>query len=215
MSLPPLDPIETRVLGALVEKSLATPDSYPLTPNALRSACNQTSSRDPVMDLSDRDVSLAVERLMRRRLVGTASGAGHRVAKYRHALAEALELSRRELAVLAVLMLRGPQTAGEIRSRVGRMADLAGVEEADEVLWMLAERDAPLAAKLPREPGRSADRYAHTLSGDVAQPAVATGEGESTPPPSTLADRVEELETVVRDLREELTALRTRLGDLA
>lgn len=215
MSLPTLDPIETRVLGALVEKSLATPDSYPLTLNALRSACNQSSSRDPVMDLSDRDLSLAVERLMRRRLVGTASGAGHRVAKYRHALAEALELSRRELAALAVLMLRGPQTAGEIRSRVGRMADLAGVEEADEVLWMLADRAEPLVAALPREPGRSADRYAHTLSGDVATPLMASDEKESASPPPTLADRVEELEAVVRKLREELTALRTRLGDLA
>ncbi|MEM6326810.1 MAG: YceH family protein [Bacteroidota bacterium] len=215
MSLPTLDPVEVRVLGALVEKSLATPDSYPLTLNSVRSACNQSSSRDPVMDLSERDVSQALDRLMRRRIVGTASGAGHRVAKFRHAMAEVLNLSRRELAALAVLMLRGPQTAGEIRSRVGRMADLANVAEAEEVLWLLSDREQPLAARLPREPGRSADRFAHTLAGDVAAspPEAEDTTAPAGPAPPTLADRVAELESQVEALRAELTGLRDRLGD--
>ena len=215
MSLPTLDATELRVLGVLVEKSLATPDSYPLTLNALRAGCNQSSSRDPVLDLSEREVSQAIERLKRRRIVGTASGAGHRVAKFRHAMAETLDLSRRELAVLAVLMLRGPQTPGEIRSRVGRMADLADVAEAEEVVWMLGERDSPLVAELPREPGRSASRWAHTLAGDVA-PAPSDRQPESEvpgSPPATLADRVARLEEEVATLREELTGLRERLGD--
>ena len=215
MPLPTLDPIELRVLGALAEKSLATPESYPLTLNALRSACNQRSSRDPVMDLSERDVTAAIERLTRRRLVGTASGAGHRVAKFRHALEAALEVSRHELAALAVLMLRGPQTPGEIRTRVGRMADMANVEQAEEALWMLGDRAEPLAVRLPRQPGQSADRYAHTLSGDVAAlpdpPADASG--DDGPPPRTLADRVGDLEAQLHDLREELAGLRQRLGD--
>ncbi|MEM1055040.1 MAG: YceH family protein [Bacteroidota bacterium] len=215
MSLPTLDPIELRVVGAMIEKSLATPDSYPLTLNSLRSACNQSSSRDPVMDLSERDVSQALDRLRRRRLVGTASGAGHRVAKFRHALAEAMDLSRRELAVLAVLVLRGPQTAGEIRSRVGRMCDLANVAEAEEVLWMLGERESPLVAQLPREPGRSADRFAHTLAGDVAPTSQASEDAapDEEPPPLTLAERVAGLEQQVAGLRAELTGLRERLGD--
>ena len=215
MSLPTLDPTELRVVGALVEKSLATPDSYPLTLNSLRAGCNQSSSRDPVMDLSERDVSQALERLKRRRLVGTASGAGHRVAKFRHALAEVLELSRRELAAMAVLILRGPQTPGEIRSRVGRMADLADVAEAEEVLWMLSDREMPLVVELPREPGRSASRFAHTLAGDVA-PAETSPEREGEeagPQPLTLADRVDALEAEVESLRAELSGLRERLGD--
>ena len=214
MSLPTLDPIELRVLGVLVEKSLATPDSYPLTLNALRAGCNQSSSRDPVMVLAERDVSQAVDRLKRRRIVGTASGAGHRVAKFRHAMAEALDLSRRELAALAVLMLRGPQTPGEIRSRVGRMADLADVSEAEEVLWMLGDRDDPLVAELPREPGRSASRWAHTLAGDIAPtPADNEPDDSGTEAPLTLADRVSRLEDEVSSLRAELTGLRERLGD--
>ena len=166
------------------------------------------------MDLTEREISQAVDRLKRRRLIGTASGAGHRVVKLRHTLVEALSLSRRELAVLAVLTLRGPQTAGEIRSRVGRMVDLAGVAEAEEVLWMLGDRESPIVVRLPRESGRSADRYAHTLAGDVGvSPVAESEEGGGVDPPQTLAVRVAVLESEVESLRAELSGLRHRLGD--
>ena len=218
MSRPTLDPIETRVAGALAEKSLATPDHYPLTVNALVAACNQRSSREPVTDYGEREVKEAAERLMRRGLAGTTAGAGHRVAKFRHTLDRALDLSRRELAALAVLMLRGPQTSGEIRTRTGRMADFASVEDAEEALWMLADRDEPLVVTLPRGPGQSTDRYAHTLSGEVeAAPldAEAEGgeEGAGAVPVAggpTLADRVTELEAEVARLRDEMAAFRAQ-----
>jgi uncharacterized protein YceH (UPF0502 family) len=224
MSLPTLDPIEIRVLGSLIEKSITTPESYPLTLNAVRSACNQRSSRDPVMDLSERDVSAGVDRLQRRRLVGTASGAGHRVAKFRHAMDSAVGLSRRELAVLSVLMLRGPQTAGEIGSRAGRMG-IAGAEDAAEVLWMLGDREVPLVVSIPRAPGQSADRFAHTLSGETPAetdrraaglPGYAEGETSPHPPsgPDALTARVARLEEELAALRDALTGLRQRLGDL-
>ena len=212
MSLPTLDPVEARVAGALAEKALATPDSYPLTLNALVSACNQRSSRDPVMALSDRDVRDAADRLIRRGLVGTTAGSGHRVVKYRHTLDRALDLGRRELAVLAVLLLRGPQTPGELKSRTGRMADLASTADAEEVLWLLGDRDDPLVVTLPRGPGQSADRFAHTLSGDVepapAGPDVAETRVAGGP---TLADRVGALEAEVARLRDEVSAFRDRV----
>ncbi|OZC02899.1 YceH family protein [Rubricoccus marinus] len=211
MPIPTLDAIETRVLGALIEKSLATPDSYPLTTNALIAACNQRSSRDPVMDVTEREVSGAVERVKRRKLAGVASGAGHRVSKLRHSMDIALGLSRRELAVLAVLMLRGPQTPGEIRTRVGRMAEMTSVDEAEEALWMLSERDEPLVAKLPRQPGQSAERYTHTLLGDVA-PLAPEAEGDAAEPVSTLAERVATLEALVETLQGDLAALKEALG---
>lgn len=212
MSRPTLDPVEARVAGALVEKALATPDHYPLTLNALVAACNQKSSRDPVMDLSEREVRGALDRLQRRGLVGTASGAGHRVAKFRHNLDRALDLSKRELAALAVLLLRGPQTAGEVRTRTGRLADFDTVEDAEEALWMLGDRDEPLAVVLPRGPGQSTDRYAHTLSGDVEAAAPDEAEADGAPMPHsggpTLAERVEALEAEVERLRDELEAFR-------
>ncbi len=216
MSRPTLDPLEVRVAGALVEKALATPDHYPLTVNALVAACNQKTARDPVTDYSERDVSGALERLGRRGLVGTTSGSGHRVAKFRQNLDRALDLSHRELAALAVLMLRGPQTPGEVRSRAGRMADFASVEDAEEAIWLLGDRDEPLVVKLPREPGQSADRYAHTLSGepDLTEPETRT------PPPAAsasapegsggLAARVEALEDEVARLRSEMEAFRAQ-----
>ncbi len=220
MSRPTLDPTEARVAGALVEKALTTPDHYPLTLNALVAACNQKSSRDPVMALSSREVQDAAERLMRRGLVGTTAGAGHRVAKFRHNLDRSLDLSHRELAALAVLMLRGPQTPGEIRTRTARLADFAGVEDAEEALWMLGDRDEPLVVRLAREPGQSADRFAHTLSGDVeAAPSLAEGEdggGEEDRPAvpvaggPTLAERVTDLEAEVERMRAELDAFRAQ-----
>lgn len=221
MSLPTLDPHEVRVLGALAEKALATPDGYPLTLNSLRSACNQKSSRDPVMDLSDREVSAALDRLGRRGLVGTASGAGHRTVKYRHTLDVTFGLSRHELATLALLMLRGAQTPGEIRSRSGRMAEMGSVSDAEEALWLLSERDEPLVSRLPRSSGQAADRYRHTLAapeGDNESSAIGSdpapdAEQRSAERPRSLSERVSDLETIVSSLRDELAGLRQRLGD--
>ena len=212
MSRPTLDAVEARVAGALVEKALATPDHYPLTLNSLVAACNQKSSRDPVMDLSERDVREAAERLMRRGLAGTTAGSGHRVVKYRHLLDRALDLSRREVAALAVLLLRGPQTPGELRTRTARLADFVSPEDVEETLWLLADRDEPLVVKLEREPGQSADRYAHTLSGDVEAAVTPDAEPEAVPVAGgpTLADRVRQLEAEVAALREEMAAFRAQ-----
>ena len=213
MSRPTLDPIETRVAGALAEKSLATPDHYPLTVNALVAACNQKSSREPVTDYGEREVKEAAERLMRRGLAGTTAGAGHRVAKFRHTLDRALDLSRRELAALTVLLLRGPQTSGEIRTRTNRLVDFASVEDVEEALWMLSDRDDPLVVRLPREPGQSVDRYAHTLSGEVEAAVPEAPDEEGAVPAAggpTLADRVLALEAEVERLRAEMEAFRAQ-----
>ena len=211
MTRPTLDPTEVRVAGALAEKSLATPDQYPMSLSALRTACNQKTSRDPVTALAERDVSDAVERLMRRNLAGSTAGSGHRVVKYRHLLDRGLGLSARELAVLCVLMLRGPQTPGEIRSRTGRLADFASVDDVDETLWLLSDRDQPLATGLPREPGRSAARWAHRLSGEPEAPAAAQEPpGRGQPDAPAARDRIAELEARISALEAEFEAFRAQ-----
>ena len=213
MPRPTLDPTEARVVGALAEKALATPDQYPMTLGALVAACNQRTAREPVTDLSPRAVTDALDRLTRRGLAGTTTGSGHRVAKFRHLLDRALDLSKRELAALSVLLLRGPQTAGEIRTRAARLAEFESVEAAGEALWMLADRDEPLVATLPRRPGQAADRVAHLLSGPLpddtaTSDAVETDDAPSSPPPvsdfAVLQARVEALEREVARLREAL-----------
>lgn len=216
MSRPTLDATELRVLFALAEKSLATPDQYPMTLSALTAACNQKTARDPVTALAERDVTAALDRLSRRHLVGTTAGAGHRVAKFRHLADRALDLSRRELAALALLALRGPQTAGEIKTRSERLAGFETVEAAEEALWLLADRDEPLVGRLPRRAGQAADRYAHLLSGllpdepEADEPGVdrsgrAAG-GPPEPQAPSLADRVAALEAETAALRERLDA---------
>lgn len=214
----PLSPVEARALGALVEKALATPEYYPMSLNALVSACNQKTAREPVMDLSEHDVAAALEQLMRRRLAGTSSGAGARVTKYRHNLDHALGLSRPELAVLAVLMLRGPQTAGEVRARVGRMHTFETLSEAELTLAGLARREEPLVQALRVQPGRKEARYMHLLAGPVEMEEQAL----ATPPlgaamTSALArgerldvveQRLERLEAAVEGLQAALDAFR-------
>ena len=197
-----LDFAEVRVLGCLVEKDLSTPDYYPMSVNALAQACNQKTNRDPVTDFSEGEVEDTLAALQRERLVGTASGAGSRVLKYRHALAEGMALSTPELAVLAVLMLRGPQTVGEIRGRSGRMHAFDSLDEVEQVLQQLADREPPLVTELERQPGQKEARYAHLLAGEpeIEAPVVAA---------SVAGDRLNQLEEEVRQLREELDALRT------
>ncbi len=214
MPRPTLNATEVRVAGALAEKAMSTPDQYPMSLNGLTTACNQKTGRDPVTDLSDADVADALAGLRRRGLVGTVSGTGVRVAKYRHNLDGSLELGKRELAVLTVLMLRGPQTPGELRTRSERLFAFESVEAVEEALWLLSDRDEPLAYRLPRQPGHSADRYAHGLAGepDLTAPAPTAG----APGPQVAAalerhERLDALESRVTELEEVVGKLRELL----
>lgn len=208
-----LNAIEARVLGCLVEKELATPEYYPLTLNALTSACNQKSNRDPVMALDEADVVRALDSLRFQRLAHQ-SAEGVRAAKYCHNLEGLLRLEPQELAVLAELLLRGPQTVGELRGRAERMAPLADLAAVEDALKNLAERDVPLVTRLPRQPGRKEQRYAHLLSG---MPDVSEESGTVPVEPArarVLAEneRLTALETEVAALRGEVEALRGQLA---
>ena len=194
------DAVELRVLGALIEKQRTTPDVYPLSLNALRAACNQTTNRDPVVSYDEPTIRAALERLGRKGWTRLASGPGSRAVKYRHLLDEALQLSAAELSLLAVLMLRGPQTPGELRSRVERLRAFASGDELDETLNGLIERE--LVARLPRRPGQKEERYAQLLGGDAEPPAAP----ERAAPEAL--DRLRDLEDRVARLEEELAALR-------
>src|ERR1043165_7495991 len=163
-----LNDVEVRVAGSLVEKPLPPPDYYPLTLNALVHACNQISNRDPVVSYDERTVEEAIEGLRRKNLVYVFYGSESRVPKYKHMMREGFELSPAELAALCVLMLRGPQTVGEIRGRTGRLYEFADLREVETTLEGLAQRDEPLVVKLPRQAGRKEARYAHLLSGTPA-----------------------------------------------
>jgi uncharacterized protein YceH (UPF0502 family) len=186
---------EIRVLGALVEKQRTTPDQYPLSLNALRLACNQSTNRDPVVEFDEPTIREALERLARRRWVRLASGAGSRSTKYRHLLDEALDLDAPASAVLAVLMLRGPQTPGELRARVERLQSFAGPDELRQTLETLAARG--LVASVGRRPGQKEERFAHQLSdADVTETPVS-----APTPASSLEERVARLETEVERLK--------------
>jgi uncharacterized protein len=206
---PPLAPVAVRILGALIEKEATTPESYPLTLNALMLACNQTSNRDPVMSLNEDEVARGVDELRRRSLIRGASGIGSRTMRYRHLAGEALNVDRAQLAVLSALMLRGAQTAGEIRARTGRMYDFADLDQVVGVLDGLASREMPLVTQLPRQPGQKEERYAHLLAGDVtvALSGVNVPQGNATAGPT----RIEALEQTVETLRGEVAALRAEL----
>jgi len=199
-----LDPVEVRVLGALIEKEITTPEYYPLSLNALVAACNQKSGRDPVVHYDEETVEDALERLRQKRLAGTITGAGLRVPKHRQRLTEQLNLGRRELALLCVLMLRGPQTPGELRSRSAPMHAFTDVDEVVSCLERMSEQTPPLVARLPRQPGAREHRYAHLLSGRPEAPADAAPE----PAPHAHRDRLAELEAEVAAVRAELDQLK-------
>jgi uncharacterized protein YceH (UPF0502 family) len=213
---------EVRVLGCLLEKQRMTPDAYPLTLNALRAACNQSTNRDPVVDYDESIIRDALARLGHRRWTRLASYHGSRASKYRHLLDEALGIRPDEQAVLAVLMLRGPQTPGELRQRTERIHHFASAEELDAAIERLAERD--LVVRLERRPGQKESRYAHLLGGEVAEAAatvVAPGPvvPERTPPPAEAHaapppddGRLERLEAEVAELRAAVQALKAELG---
>lgn len=212
-----LSPLEARVIGCLIEKQITTPDQYPLSLNALVAACNQKSNRHPVMDLDEASVQTTLDQLARRHLVIEKSGFGSRVLKYQHRFCNTefgtLKLTAHELAIVCELLLRGPQTAGELRTRASRMAPFADVTQAEGTLEGLRTRDdGPFVVRLPRETGRRDSRYAHLFSGPVAIPPAAA-EPLSTAPPdeAETGARLAALEEQLRELRAELEELKGRV----
>ena len=213
------DAVELRVVACLVEKQRTTPDQYPLTLNSLRLACNQSTNRDPVVDYDEPTIRSALDRLTRRKWTTLASWSTARSVKYKHLLDQALGLSDPELALMTVLMLRGPQTAGELRQRSDRIYRFESADELERTLDALTERG--LATRLPRRPGERGQRFEHLLSagdGDgeppAEQPALAPAAPApaAAPPGPGLEPRVERLESEVAALREQLRALREELG---
>jgi uncharacterized protein YceH (UPF0502 family) len=206
---------EARVLGSLIEKDITTPDYYPLSLNALVNACNQKNNREPVMTLDENAVRDALSTLQEKRLAGPASGADSRVTKYEHRLQEAYNFDRREIAIICVLLLRGPQTPGELRGRTDRMYHFDALEDVVSTLDRLAHREPPLTAALPRQPGTKETRYMHLFSGEAPQQVHVSV--ERTPPPATASsessgDRISALEAEVASLRAELTEVQQQLA---
>jgi uncharacterized protein YceH (UPF0502 family) len=208
-----LDEVETRVLGSLVEKDITTPDYYPLSLNALVNACNQKNNREPVMSLDESAVRRALETLQEKRLAGPAGGADSRVTKYEHRLQEAFNFTRGETAVLCVLLLRGPQTPGELRGRTERMHRFEHLDEVQSTLQRLMQHDPPLVAMLARQPGTKEFRYAHLLSGEVEASATLQSSATShSAASSSDAVRISRLEEEVAGLRAEVADLKQQLA---
>jgi uncharacterized protein len=221
-----LTEIEARILGALIEKEITTPEYYPLSLNALVNACNQKSNRAPEMHLDDDAVLQALRTLEQKGLAGKGDNMDGRVKKYEHRLADAFNFTRPETAVLCELLLRGPQTPGELRSRAERMQHFDDLDAVNSTLRHLIERDPPLAKLLPRQPGTKEARYTHLLSGDVP-----VAESESTPlrstksviafpsaaasaaPASLSVDRITALEQKVTALQQEISDLKQQLAN--
>ena len=207
--LPVLSDVECRVLGALIEKDITTPDYYPLSLNALVNACNQKNNRDPVMSLDENTVRDALLKLQEKRLAGPASGADSRVTKYEHRSQEVFNFTRAETAIMNVLLLRGPQTPGELRGRTERMHRFEELSDVQATLQKLMQREMPLVKMLPRQPGTKESRFAHLLSGDV-EGYVAPPEVSSAPAAED-DGRIARLESEVAELRRELADLRQQM----
>jgi uncharacterized protein YceH (UPF0502 family) len=210
-------PLEARVIGCLIEKEITTPDQYPLSLNALTNACNQKTNRDPVLELSEAQVQQTVDALMKKHMVSDRSaGYGGRVTKYKHRFCNTefgpLKFSKQELGVLCVMLLRGPQTPGELRSRTNRLCEFADAEGVEITLKSLMSReDGPFIARLPRAAGARESRYAHLFSGSI-ESVEEPPEAEAASSPSGapgLAQRVAALEQQVENLRNELEALKS------
>jgi uncharacterized protein len=205
------DAVEIRVVGCLLEKQRTTPDAYPLSLNALRLACNQATNRDPVVEYDEATVVEALRRTALRGWTRLASGAGSRARKYRHLLAEALDADDAELSLLAVLMLRGTQTPGQLKQRADRLHDFADLAAVHETLEQLVERG--YVERLPRRPGQKEERFAHLL-GERAEPEEHTGGDESaTAERRGPEDRVERVERELAELRAQVRELRQALGE--
>jgi uncharacterized protein YceH (UPF0502 family) len=226
-----LTAIEARIIGCLIEKQITTPDQYPLSLNALVNACNQKSNRDPVLELEERIVQQTVDALGRKHLVVERSGFGSRVPKYQHRFCNtefgSLKFDPQELAIVCELLLRGPQTPGELRSRAARMAPFTDVSEVEAALTRLGDReDGPFVTRLAREPGRRDSRYAHLFSGEVTgagagveshgsgdEPRTSVATPETAFPDMRQEQRLARLEEEVRALRAALDDLRAKLGE--
>jgi uncharacterized protein YceH (UPF0502 family) len=204
-----LNEVEVRALGALVEKDITTPDYYPLSLNALVNACNQKNNREPVMNLEEDSVSDALATLQEKRLAGPASGADSRVTKYEHRLQEVFNFDRREIAVLCVLLLRGPQTPGELRGRTERMYRFEALDDVISTLDRLSQWQPALVAILPRQPGTKESRYMQLFSGDA--PPVEGIHARAVGGPSPGDDRILRLENEVAELRREVAEMQQQL----
>lgn len=215
-----LTPTEARVLGSLIEKDITTPDYYPLSLNALVNACNQKNNREPVTQFDESTVRDSLITLQEKRLAGPAGGADSRVTKYEHRLQEVFNFDRREIAILCVLLLRGPQTPGELRGRTERMYHFAELEDVGSTLDRLSQRQPALAAILPRQPGTKESRYIQLFSesapeeSNVAQtsPRGQPNAPSSAPLSSTTSDRIARLEEEVSQLKTQLSEIQTQLA---
>ncbi len=202
-----LTAIEVRILGSLIEKEATTPDSYPLSLNALTNACNQTSNRDPIMEIDEDAVRWALNSLRQQSLVRAQQGIGSRVMKYQHLVTERMSLAPPVLAVMCTLMLRGPQTTGEIKGRTNRLADFASLSDVEATLNELVTRE--LVSELTRRPGQKEVRYAHLLSGPVTTVTHAPdAPNTSSVRPEDGDERIAPIEATVAELRKELAELR-------
>lgn len=210
-----LSEIEARVIGCLIEKEITTPDQYPLSLNSLTSACNQKSNREPVLELSESEVQQAIDSLMKKHLVSDRSaGYGGRVTKYKHRFCNTefgpLKLSPQELGILCVLLLRGPQTPGELRARTQRLCEFADAEAVEAALrGLMTREDGPFIARLARAPGARESRYAHLFCGTIESVPESIESREPVAAPDRLRERVARLEIEVAQLRAELDALRS------
>jgi len=213
-----LSPIEARIIGCLIEKEVTTPDHYPLTLNSLTTACNQKSNREPVLSLSESEVLDAVDGLIARRMVSDESSFNSRVNKYQHRFCNTefgdLQFTEQQRAIICCMLLRGPQTPGELRTRTGRLANFTDVKEVEATLEKLATREAgALVVKLPREAGKRESRYQHLLSGEVDVEAFATASA-GVAAPSASSEKLEELESEVASLRAEVAELKALVESL-
>jgi uncharacterized protein YceH (UPF0502 family) len=202
---------EVRVLGSLIEKDITTPEYYPLSLNALVNACNQKTNREPVMQLDEDAVREALEGLQQQRMAGPARGADSRVTKYEQRLQEVFNFTRPEIALLCVLLLRGPQTPGELRGRAERLHSFEALEDVQSALQKLMQRDPPLAKVLPRQPGTKESRYAHLLAGDVVEAEAPVSLSVPVKDRAADADRIARLEEEVAELRREVGEVKNQL----
>lgn len=208
-----LNEVECRILGSLLEKEVTTPEYYPLSLNALVNACNQKSNRDPVMNLDEAVVRQTLRSLEGQSLVRSVSPADSRVTKYEHRLQEAFNFYRHETALLCLLLLRGPQTPGELRSRSERMHSFDDLGAVQSSLQYLMKREPPLVKPLPRQPGTKETRYAHLLSGDVAQADAELKVNADTSERSVDGDRVRQLEEEINGLKNEVADLKQQFAE--
>ncbi len=212
-----LTPVETRVLGCLLEKERTTPDAYPLTLNSLLLACNQSTNREPILQLNEREIEEALDGLRQKKLATVIFGGGSRVQKYRHILPDTYNFSPQEYALLCVLLLRGPQTLGELRGRTERLAPFPMLADVENTLATLAEGTEPLVRLLPQRPGQKERRYVQLLSGEPAEPTpeeLAAPVARERPGATDHTPRLEALEQEVAELRGQVGALRESLEEL-